>query len=62
MPTWFKNLFFTPSANEVARREYAQAQLALLEALSAREYADAIVSYNKQRTARLKALLDHNEA
>lgn len=42
---------------ELAARELADAELELLEALTAREYADSIVKYNEVRCARLRAFL-----
>lgn len=51
------NLFRTPTALEIAARELAQAERALLEAETAREYATAMVEYNKERIYRLRRYL-----
>lgn len=48
------NIFRTPSALEVAARELAQAELSMLEAQSAREYADAMATYHAERIDRLQ--------
>lgn len=48
------NVFRTPSALELAARELAQAERALLEAESGREYATAMVEYNQERIHRLR--------
>lgn len=42
---------------EVALRELADAELSLLQAESASDYAQSVVSYNKQRIARLRGFL-----
>lgn len=51
------NLFRTPTALEIAARELAQAERALLEAETAREYATAMVEYNQERIHRLRRYL-----
>ena len=48
------SIFRTPSALELATRELAQAELALLEAHSGREFADAMVTYHQERIYRLR--------
>lgn len=48
------DIFRTPSALEIAARELAQAERQLLEAESGREYATAMVEYNKERIYRLR--------
>lgn len=48
------DIFRTPSALEIAARELAQAERHLLEAESGREYATAMVEYNKERIYRLR--------
>lgn len=48
------NIFRTPTALEIAARELAQAERALLEAETAREYATAMVDYNNERIHRLR--------
>ena len=52
-----KRLFRRLTPAEAAARELADAELALLQANTAREYAEAIGSYHRQRIARLKAYL-----
>lgn len=51
------NIFRTPSATELAARELDQAERSLLEAQSAREYADAMVTYHGDRIDRLRRYL-----
>lgn len=53
----FSVLFRTPSALELAARELAQAERALLEAETGREYATAMVEYNQERIHRLRKYL-----
>lgn len=48
------NIFRTPSALELAVKELDQAERSLLEAHSAREYADAMVMYHTERIDRLR--------
>lgn len=48
------NIFRTPAALEIAARELAQAERALLEAQSAKEYADAMCTYHSDRIDRLR--------
>lgn len=48
------NIFRTPSPLEIATRELDQAERAWLEAQSAREYADAMVTYHSERIDRLR--------
>ena len=50
---WIKQLFRLPSAEALALQEYEQARRRLLEAQSAREYAEAMVSYHQKRIDRL---------
>lgn len=47
------NIFRTPSALELATRELDEAERSLLEAQTAREYADAMVMYHSERIDRL---------
>lgn len=51
------NIFRTPSALELAAKELAQAERALLEAETAREYATAMVDYNNERIHRLRRFM-----
>jgi hypothetical protein len=53
----FKSVFKTPSPLQVAANELALAELELLSAESAVEYAVAMVSFNQSRVKRLKAYL-----
>lgn len=48
------DIFRTPTALEIAARELALAERQLLEAESGREYATAMVDYNKERIFRLR--------
>ena len=54
---YFKGLFATPSAEVLALRELEAARRSLLEAQSAREYADSMVKYHDARIARLSKYL-----
>ena len=47
---------------ELMQRELDQAHRSLLEAHSAREYAEAMVTYHQNRIERLKATLAGEEA
>ena len=59
MSMWknIKSLYQPASAEVLAAQEYHQACRALLEAHSAREYAEAMVTYHQNRIERLKATL-----
>jgi len=57
-----KSLYQPASAEVLAAQEYDQAHRALLEAHSAREYAEAMVTYHQNRIKRLKATLAGEEA
>lgn len=48
------NIFRTPSALELAVRELDEAERRLLEAYSAKEYAEAMVTYHSDRIDRLQ--------
>ncbi len=50
--------FTAPTAHEKARIELQRAQSSLLEAHSAKEYAQAMVLYHDTRIARLSAYLN----
>ena len=50
---WIKKLVRLPSAESLALQEYEHARRSLLEAQSAREYAEAMVSYHQKRIDRL---------
>lgn len=59
MSLWssIRALYAPPSAEVLAAQEHDQARRALLEAHSAKEYADAMVTYHQRRIERLKATL-----
>lgn len=58
---YLRRCFGALSHNERMQRELDQARTALLEALSAREYADAMCSYHQARIERLGAALRGQE-
>ena len=53
--------FVAPTAQEQARIELRRAQSSLLEAHSAKEYAESMVRYHGTRIARLSAYLNQPE-
>lgn len=55
-----RSLLRPPSPEEKSARELDQARHALLEALSAREYADCMVQYHERRINRLRATLEQD--
>ena len=52
---WAKNLFIPTSADVIALRELEDSKRRLLEAQSAREYADSMCKYHEARIKRLTA-------
>jgi hypothetical protein len=52
------NPFRTPSPEELIARELDQARRGLLEALTGRDYANAMVIYHETRIDRLRAQLE----
>ncbi len=64
MSMWqtIKSLYQPPSAEVLAAQEYDQARRALLEAHSAREYAEAMVTYHQNRIERLRNTLAREAA
>lgn len=54
---WVKNVYATPSAEVLALRELEQAKRSLLEAQTAREYADSMCKYREAQIKRLTAYL-----
>lgn len=52
------NPFRTPSPEELIARELDQARRSLLEAQTARDYANAMVAYHDTRIDRLRAQLE----
>ncbi len=63
MSIWssLKSICQPPAAEVLAAQEYDQARRSLLEAHSAREYAEAMVTYHQTRIERLKATLAGDE-
>lgn len=55
--SYFKHSFRMLAPLEMVARELAEAQRAELEALSAVEFANSVVTYNRQRIARLRAYI-----
>lgn len=55
------NVFRTPSALELAAKELADAERQLLAAHSAREYADAMVTYHGERIFRLRKYIKQGD-
>lgn len=51
--SWRNHFFNQPNVENVARRELREAQLALLEAQTGKEYAEAMVRYQENRVRRL---------
>lgn len=56
---WVKSAYATPSAEVLALRELEDSKRRLLEALTAREYADSMCKYREAQIKRLTAYL-HN--
>jgi len=56
---WVKNAYATPSAETLALRELEDSKRRLLEAQTAREYADSMCKYREAQIKRLTAYL-HN--
>lgn len=52
-----KDIYGTPSAEAIALRELEMAKRSLLEARSAKEYAESMVKYHDARIKRLTAYL-----
>lgn len=61
--SWLKQIYGTPSAEVIALRELENAKRSLLEAQSAQEYAESMVTYHSTRIKRLTIYLRdaHNE-
>lgn len=53
----FKRILRRLTPAEMAARELADAELAMLQAHSAREYADCMVGYHRTRITRLRGFL-----
>jgi hypothetical protein len=54
---WVKNVYTTPSAEVLALRELEDSKRRLLEAQTAREYADSMCKYREAQIKRLTAYL-----
>jgi len=54
---WVRNVYATPTAEALALRELEGAKRSLLEAQSAREYADSMCKYREAQIKRLTAYL-----
>ena len=53
----FRRVFRRITPAEVAARELAEAELSMLQAQTAREYAESVMSYNLARITRLRKYL-----
>jgi hypothetical protein len=53
----FRRAFRRITPAEVAARELAEAELSMLQAQTAREYAESVMSYNQARITRLRKYL-----
>jgi hypothetical protein len=54
---WLKNAYTTPSAEALALRELEECKRRLLEAQTAREYAESMCKYREAQIKRLTAYL-----
>ena len=54
---WLKNVYATPSAEALALRELEDSKRRLLEAQTAREYADSMCKYREAQIKRLTTYL-----
>jgi hypothetical protein len=55
-----KQLFKTPTADELAQREYDEARRELLVSQSAAEYHESMIDYHIKRLLRLKEIINGN--
>jgi len=53
-----KQLFKTPTADQLANREYDEARRELLMSQSAAEYHQSMIEYHIKRLLRLKEIID----
>lgn len=53
-----KQLFKTPTADELAKREYDEARRELLMSQSAAEYHESMIEYHVKRLLRLKEIIN----
>lgn len=51
-------LWRKPAPEEMMARELTDARRSLLEALSARDYAESLVAYHERRIDRLRSMLE----
>ena len=54
---WVKNIYATPTAESLALRELEDSKRRLLEAQTAREYADSMCKYREAQIKRLTAYI-----
>ena len=54
---WVKNIYATPTAESLALRELEEAKRRLLEAQTAREYAESMCKYREAQIKRLTTYL-----
>ena len=54
---WVRNIYATPTAEAIALRELEDAKRRLLEAQTAREYADSMCKYREAQIKRLTTYL-----
>jgi hypothetical protein len=54
---WVKNIYATPSAESLALKELEESKRRLLEAQTAREYAESMCKYRESQIKRLTAYL-----
>jgi hypothetical protein len=54
---WVRNVYATPSAETMALRELEDSKRRLLEAQTAREYADSMCKYREAQIKRLTTYL-----
>jgi hypothetical protein len=55
-----KKMFKTPTADELAKREYDEARRELLMSQSAAEYHQSMIEYHIKRLLRLKEIINGN--
>lgn len=53
-----KQMFTTPTADQLAQREYDEARRELLVSQSAAEYHESMIEYHVKRLLRLKEIID----
>lgn len=56
-----KRIFRKPTPNEMAAKELAEAELSLLEARTAHEYAASVITYRDTQCKRLRKFLASGE-